>query len=268
VKNMNDRLFHLSSGRTIACRTLGQGFPLVCIHAPGIGSVNFSRQYPLADTCRLILPDLPGHGRSSPLRSPFSIADLADQLHELLVLLGHERAVVLGYSQGASIALEWCLRHPDAVAGLILAGGFSEVNELYLHTRFRLAQTVAALHGVSLLARSTASSHLDDRTERRHWMGHARQTDARTLCRLYAAGHRYRCTERLQEIRVPVLLVYGQQDKPMHAYGRLLAEHLPHARLALIPGVKHQVVTRGAGPFNERCREFVQSVGREPADVR
>jgi pimeloyl-ACP methyl ester carboxylesterase len=67
---------------------------------------------------------------------------------------------------------------------------------------------------------------------------------------------------------VPVLLVYGQQDKPMHAYGRLLAEHLPQARLALIPGVKHQVVTRGAGPFNERFREFVQSVGREPADVR
>ncbi|UYZ12250.1 hypothetical protein A6764_15665 [Brevibacillus sp. WF146] len=56
---------------------------------------------------------------------------------------------------------------------------------------------------------------------------------------------------------MPVLLVYGQQDKRMYAYGRMLAEHLPHARLALIPGVKHQVVTRGAGPFNEWCREFV-----------
>jgi pimeloyl-ACP methyl ester carboxylesterase len=95
-----------------------------------------------------------------------------------------------------------------------------------------------------------------------------KKTDARTLCRLYAAGHRYRCTERLPEIRVPALLVYGQQDKRMHAYGRLLAERLPHARLVLIPGVTHQVVTRGADACNERCRAFVQSVGRETVDVR
>ncbi|MDA5108632.1 alpha/beta hydrolase [Brevibacillus thermoruber] len=95
-----------------------------------------------------------------------------------------------------------------------------------------------------------------------------KKTDVRTLCRLYAAGHRYRCTERLPEIRVPALLVYGQQDKRMHAYGRLLAEHLPHARLVLIPGVTHQFVTRGADAYNERCRAFVQSVGRETVDVR
>jgi pimeloyl-ACP methyl ester carboxylesterase len=250
-------------GRRLSYQIGGEGTALLCIHAPGIGSVNFSRQLELTDSCRLILPDLRGHGDSSPAAKPFSLSDVAQELEALIRSLPIERVVLLGYSQGASIALEFCLQFPRLVAGFILVSGFSEVNELYLHTRFYLAQAMASLHGVSLLARSTAASHLDDKREQQRWISHAEKTDVYTLHQLYLGGHRYNCTARLGEIRVPSLLVYGGDDKRMHPYGRLLARHLPAAEEVVIPGVSHQVITKAAHLFNERSRLFLRSLARE-----
>ncbi|NOU57731.1 alpha/beta fold hydrolase [Brevibacillus borstelensis] len=244
----------------LAVQLYGSGQPLVCIHAPGIGMINFSRLHGLAEHFQLILPDLPGHGASEPLFVPFTMADLSETLEEMIHALGHKRVVVMGYSQGASLALDWCLRHPDSIAGLVLISGFSEVNELYLHSRFYLAEAIAKLGGVSLLARSTASSHLDKQADKEQWIKHASRTDAKTLHHLYRIGHHYRCTERLHEIKQPVLLVYGQQDKHMHPYGELLEKHLPKAKLVAVPGVKHQIVTRAASSLSRLCREFIGSL--------
>lgn len=252
-----ERLFELPNGNTVACKLSGQGTPIVCIHAPCIGSTNFIYQEPLSDAYQLVIPDLPGHGASSTIRTRYSIADLAVWLDSLIQMLGLEHPIILGYSQGASIAIEYGLRYPDRVQGVILVSAFSEVNELYLHSRFLLAKAMAALHGIPLLARSTASSHLNDPTIQSQWIRHACRTDAECLKRLYAAGHLYHCTQYLHELKMPALLVYGEEDKPMHPYAHLLAKHLPDAKLTMVPGTKHQVVTRAAQSFNQLCRDFI-----------
>jgi pimeloyl-ACP methyl ester carboxylesterase len=214
-------------------------------------------QHALADGCQLVVPDLPGHGRSSPLATAFSIHDLAQCLSRLLRTLGLERPILLGYSQGASIALEYALCYPHNVRGLILAGAFSEVNELYLHSRFYLAETMASLHGVGILARSITSSHIEDPTVQEQWIEHASLTDAASLKQLYTAGHAYQCTHRLTEIDAPALLVYGEEDRQMHPYGQLLSAKLRQAELVFIPGVAHQVVTKAAPAFHLLCRDFL-----------
>lgn len=251
-----EQTFTLSNGEQIACTFLGQGTPLVCIHAPCIGSINFTAQQPLADSHQLILPDLPGHGQSSSLAKPFTIHDLAVCLHDLLSLLGHERPVLLGYSQGASIALEYALCYPNKVQALILVSAFSEVSDLYLHSRFYMAEAMAHLHGVPLLARSITSSHMEDPHTQEKWIKHASMTDADTLKYLYVAGHSYDCSERLHEIHLPTLLVYGEEDRHMHRYGQLLHAGLSQAEMVLIPSVAHQVVTKASTELNRLCREF------------
>lgn len=246
----------LPNGDQMTVAISGQGAPLLFLHAPCIGSINFHFQQPLADSYTLLIPDLPGHGQSSPRPAPYSIHDLAQCLHDLMNHLGHERPLLLGYSQGASIALEYALSFPDQVQGLILASAFSEVSDFYLHGRFYMAQTMASIHGVPLLARSIASSHTDDAALKDEWITHSSLTDAATLKHLYSAGHAYHCTQRLPEIHLPTLLVYGEQDKQMHPYAQLLKQGLPHAELTFIPGVSHQVVTKAAAKFNQLCREF------------
>lgn len=245
-------------GEQLACKLSGTGTPVLCIHAPCIGSLTFSYQNALADHFQLIVPDLPGHGESSSFGGHFSISDLAVYLDRLIQSLGIMRPFFLGYSQGASIALEYCLRHPDKVQGAILVSAFSEVKDWYLHSRFFMAQTISSLHGIPLLAKSIASSHLDDQTMRNAWIHYASQTDARCLSSLYAAGHQYSCTDRLNELRMPILLVYGKEDRQMQPYAELLASHLPHASLVQVPHTHHQVITRAASTFNQLCRDFMQ----------
>lgn len=258
VKTKMEQILVHQDGKQFAFHISGKGQPLLCIHAPCIGSINFVYQQTLADTYQLIVPDLPGHGDSSPMEKPFSIGELAERLHKLVGSLGIERPFILGYSQGATIALEYCLRYPDHVQGGILASGFSEVNDLYLHGRFWVAQALSMLHGVPLLARSIASSHVDDPEMREKWTAHASKTDPNSLKYLYAAGHRYQCTERLGNIQLPILLAYGKQDQRMHHYAQMLTMKLPKVKLEMIPNVKHQVITKAAPVFNQLCRTFME----------
>ncbi|WP_312117040.1 alpha/beta fold hydrolase [Brevibacillus reuszeri] len=241
----------------VACSISGKGTPVLCIHAPCIGSINYCYQYALSDSYQLIVPDLPGHGDSSSFGRRFSIDDLAEYLNQIMQKLNLAEAYIMGYSQGASIALEYSLRFPEKVKGVILVSAFSEVKDFYLHARFYMAQTMSWLHGVPLLARSIASSHLSDPDMQAKWVAHASRTDAGCLTSLYTAGHRYSCTKRLNELDKPVLLVYGKEDTQMQPYAQLLQKQLPMASFVMVPHAHHQVVTRAAPVFNQLCRDFM-----------
>src|SRR2546423_2291832 len=68
---------------------------------------------------RAHLPDRPGYGRNE--RPAAGLADNADDLVRQLDHLGVERAIVAGHSWGGGVALAMAERHPERVAGLVLA---------------------------------------------------------------------------------------------------------------------------------------------------
>ncbi len=74
----------------------------------------------LAERYRVTAFDRPGHGRSGRRRLEASIWKQAEALHEGAGRLGLARPVVVGHSFGGSVALAWALRHPEAIAGLVL----------------------------------------------------------------------------------------------------------------------------------------------------
>src|SRR6476661_6782991 len=96
--------------------TGGEGPPLLLVHGFGGAAWNFSELAPLLPGRRLIIPDLPGHGASSPLPAP-TLTGFADVLAEIL-----DRPVdVLGHSLGGVVALHLAERHPQLVRSLVLA---------------------------------------------------------------------------------------------------------------------------------------------------
>lgn len=250
----------LADGHVTSFQLYGSGTPLLLIHAPAIGHVNFFAQESLSDQFQLIIPDLPGHGDSSPIHMPFSLSAIARQLCELLTCTTDQKAIVCGYSLGGSLALECLLESPELFDGGIVVSGFSEVNEWYLHTRFLMAEALTALHGVGFLARSIASSHVDDPVIQKQWISHMDNTDSSTLLHLYRAGHAANCTARLSEISSPLLLLYGQEDTRMHPYGKLIEQYAPNARTCVLPGVQHQIVTKVPDRFHNEVRRFAASL--------
>ncbi|UUL83681.1 alpha/beta fold hydrolase [Sphingomonas qomolangmaensis] len=94
----------------------GAGITLVLLHGWTLDHRCWLPQLPLAGQARLVLPDRRGCGRSTaPSR-------LAEEWRDIDRLAGRERFVLVGLSQGASVALDYARRRPDRLRALVLVG--------------------------------------------------------------------------------------------------------------------------------------------------
>jgi 3-oxoadipate enol-lactonase len=115
LAGLEERLYE-RRGACIRTFEGGEGPPLLLVHGFGGAAWNFSELAPLLAGRRLIIPDLPGHGASSPLPAP-TLTGFADVLCELL----DGPVDVLGHSMGGVVALRLAERHPLLVRRLVLA---------------------------------------------------------------------------------------------------------------------------------------------------
>jgi pimeloyl-ACP methyl ester carboxylesterase len=101
----------------------GSGPAVVLVHGLGGAAANWIEVAPeLATWARVIAPDLPGHGGSSPLAAAPNLSPFADRLAGVLAHEGVARAAVVGHSLGGSVALRLAMRHPDLIGAVVLAG--------------------------------------------------------------------------------------------------------------------------------------------------
>lgn len=100
----------------------GAGSPLVLVH--GLGGIieNWCALAPaLAERHRVLVPDLPGHGRSALLAEARNLDPLADAALGLAEAEDVRGAVWIGHSLGGVVALRAAVLRPDAVRGVVLA---------------------------------------------------------------------------------------------------------------------------------------------------
>ncbi len=103
--------------------TTPDSLPIVLVHGLGVASSYF---VPLAERLaphfRVYAPDLPGHGHSATPPRPLDIAGLTRALLDWMTVAGLPRAILLGHSLGAQLAVEAALLAPDRVDRLVLIG--------------------------------------------------------------------------------------------------------------------------------------------------
>jgi pimeloyl-ACP methyl ester carboxylesterase len=104
------------------------GMPLVLLHGGGSTiESNFGRIIPfLARTRRVIALEEQGHGRTSDRDQPFAFTRSADDVAGLLRHLSVSHADLLGFSNGAMVALQVAIRHPRIVHSLVFASSFTK----------------------------------------------------------------------------------------------------------------------------------------------
>ncbi len=119
---LDERLVEVKGGR-VRYLTAGAGPPLVLVHGLGGSATNWCELAPLlAPRYRILIPDLPGHGRSDPLPAVSGLDSFADRVVAVMEEEGGVPAPVVGHSLGGLVALRLALRHPQAVSALVLAG--------------------------------------------------------------------------------------------------------------------------------------------------
>ena len=109
---------------TLFYREKGNGEPFVLLHGNGEDSSYFKHQIEyFCDRYRVIAPDTRGHGKSPRGTSPFTIRQFSCDLYDFMKNHQIPKAVILGFSDGANIAMRFAMKHPDMVTALILNGG-------------------------------------------------------------------------------------------------------------------------------------------------
>lgn len=103
------------------------GIPLVLLHGGGSTiDVTFSRVLPIfATRHRVIAVEEQGHGRTSDRNAPVAFESSADDVAALLRYLKVSEADIFGFSNGASVALQVAIRHPQLVRKLIFASSIT-----------------------------------------------------------------------------------------------------------------------------------------------
>jgi pimeloyl-ACP methyl ester carboxylesterase len=106
----------------------GSGVPLVLLNGGGSTiDVPYSRVLPIFASHRTVIAlEEQGHGRTSDRKEPFRAETSADDVSTLLKYLKVPQADIMGFSNGAGVAMEMAIRHPEQVRKLVFASYFSK----------------------------------------------------------------------------------------------------------------------------------------------
>lgn len=246
----------------------GQGPPLILVHGGlGTGGMWSERAVAgLARDYRVLMPDSRGHGRTANPANTLGYGQMADDVAAFAAALGIERPLVLGYSDGAQIALELGLRHPGFARAMVIGGVVTGPGEAYL----------GMVRGLGFPRRGAADLKEVERAMGDWWPTlraahrHARDDDAfrvflGQISELWHGVPDY-TDAQLASISVPSLVITGDRDTPSLDDSLRLYRLLPHGELAVVPHADH-----GAGEkpiFWELVKDFLsRHVDTETADA-
>ena len=242
----------LADGRTLFWQERGNGPPLVLLHGWSLSGAAFSELAGLLDGFRVLLPDLPGHGRSSP-PSQATLPALADDLGAWLTVAVPGPVILGGWSLGGMLVLELAARPAAPIDRLLLIATTPrfttaadwphglpvlQVRALRRNLERRFEATLADFFALAfadgevdadrlraIRAFAVRPGGLPERTAAAALLDLLGKQDQRTV---------------LSRICFPTLVVHGLLDRvtPVAA-GRALAAALPHGQLQEVAGAGH-----------------------------
>jgi pimeloyl-ACP methyl ester carboxylesterase len=252
---------------TLAYDDHGTGRPLVLLHAFPLDRRMWQPQLaPLSPAARVLAVDLPGFGDSTAGSQPLTIDSAADAVLDFLDAIGVPGRVVLGgLSMGGYVALAFARRHPDRLAGLVLADTRSEPDDAAgkarrdeMIARANSAGAAAVIDQMlpKMLAEQTQKSRPEVAETVRAVA--SRQSAAAVVAALAALRDRPDATAALGRITVPTLVLVGEHDAiTPPAMAQALAARIAGSKLVTVPGAGHLSNLENPGAFTAAVREFV-----------
>lgn len=220
---------------------VGEGPTLIMLHGNGGDHTCFFNQFErFADSLHMVAVDTRGHGESPRGTAPFTLGQFAEDMHDFMDERGIDRAHILGYSDGANIAMIFSLKYPERVGKLVLNGGNLDpsgvkrrvqlsITASYLWARLRCRWNPEAVRDVEMLRLMVEEPHIDPAD--------------------------------LARIGAPTLVMAGTKDVIRESHTRLIQQSIPGARLAIVEG-DHGIVKHNPVAYNDVLAEFLLGATR------
>jgi pimeloyl-ACP methyl ester carboxylesterase len=258
---------------TLCYQERGQGDPVLIL--PGLGTdIDFWQlNVPaLAERYHVLAVDLPGLGKSDKPDASYELPWICDRIVAFLDAKDLQRVSIVGGSLGGHLALLLALNHPDRVDKLVLMGSVGA----WLEPDFLLSMLLRVLwnewlvadyaranwpeiYGKMLMRETELTRELFRYQMAVRAAPHRYMPEGRALARALRSIFYHSCRQRLSEVQMPVLLVWGESDEihPVEE-GLFMRQHLPDARLVVIPDAAHEAMIDQPELFNRVVLEFLE----------
>ena len=215
----------------------GDKEPFILLHGNGEDGSYFKHQIDyFSDRYRVIALDTRGHGKSPRGTKPFTIEQFSCDLYDFMTSLGISKAVILGFSDGANIAMKFAIKYPNKVKALILNGGnlnpegVKRTTQIPIEIGYKIASRFAS--------KSTGAKKNAE------------------MLGLMVNEPNIELNE-LSKITAPTLVICGSNDMIKESHTKEIAENISNAKLAIIKG-DHFIANKRYVAFNKVVEAFLQ----------
>ncbi len=235
-------------GARIWHASYGAGPPVILLHG-GLGhSGNWGYQVPTLVRAgyRVVLIDSRGHGRSTRDSRPFSYELMASDVLAVMDVLRLEGAAVVGWSDGACVALILGRNAPARVLGVFFFGCNMDPSG---PKEFEFTPILGRCMGRHVKDYALLSATPDQFEAFSEAVGLMQRTQPN-----YSA-------DDLAEVRVPVAVVQSEHDEFIKGeHAEYLAQSIPGAALTILPGVSHFAPLQRPEQFDRVLLDFLGNI--------
>lgn len=220
-------------------REKGNKEPFILLHGNGEDGSYFENQIDyFSDKYRVIALDTRGHGKSPRGNAPFTIEQFSRDLYDFMTGLEISNAIILGFSDGANIAMKFAIKHPNMVKALILNGGnlnpkgVKRTTQIPIEMGYRIASRFAfkspdAKRNAEMLGLMVNEPNISP--------------------------------VELSKITAPTLVICGKRDMIKESHTKEIAANIPSAKLSIIKGT-HFIANKRAAAFNKEVDAFLKEI--------
>lgn len=231
----------------------GQGPELILVHGIGSSAEAWRESMMiLAKSYRVIVPDLPGYGKSDKPKASYSVEYYAKVLNDFITSLGLKKAAIAGNSLGGWIALLFALDHPEKVSHLVLVASAGLKRDtlpaINLNPSTKEEQK-ALLFGLFADPGMVTDRMLAEQWEYRKAVRATVQSTLESF-----KTHAPFLDERVKSLKMPTLIIWGRQDRiiPLE-FGERFHKAIRGSKLVVLDNTGHM-------PQLERPKEFARAV--------
>lgn len=214
----------------------GKGIPFVLLHGNGDSGDYFKKQIDyFSNKFRMIAIDTRGQGKSPRGTAPFTMEQFVEDLNNFLEKLEISNIILLGFSDGANIAMKFALKYSSKIKVLILDGGnlntkgVKKTIQIPIEMGYRLTKIFSkksenAKKNMELLGLMVNEPNIK--------------------------------IEELHSIQIPTLVIAGKNDMIKEKHTREIANNIPNAKLSIIKG-NHFIASKESEVFNQEIEKFL-----------
>lgn len=210
---------------------------LVLLHGNGESGRSFKKLIPLlTDKYRVITIDSRGHGKSDFGGNQLSLGTMAVDLVNVLEALGLDKVNILGFSDGANIAMLTAIKNSEIIDKVILVSG----NYNFMGLKFSSALMIAIGYYCSKFG-----GIIDSRN----------RFNKEYFSLMYKEPNLKR--DSLKYIKAKTLVINGNKDMIRESHAKAIAKTIPKAQLKIVKG-DHFWVYRNPDEASKVIKEFIQ----------